>query len=110
VITFISQTSIRICGEILKRKVLLFILLVIGLALSQMGPVIAGNPEKRPGADHASDTAKGIVGDDLIARGANPFTSFGPGFSWLHNYGHPHANNAGRGTAPYDVDGGTLFH
>jgi hypothetical protein len=74
-------------------------------AFFQIGTVIAGNTDPRPGADHASDTAKGIVGDDLIARGDNPYGSFGPGMSWQHNGDNDNANNKGQGTAPYTNDG-----
>ena len=94
----------------MNGKILLLILLLAVPTLFQIGTVVAANTDPRPGADHASETAKGIVGDDLIARGDNPLGSFGPGLSWLHNGGHPHANNAGQGTAPYDIDGGSLFH
>ena len=77
-------------------------------ALLQIGTVIAANTDPRPGADHASDTAKGIVGDDLIARGDNN-SGWGPGMSWQHNHGNANANNKDQGTAPYTADGGTLF-
>ncbi|MGB6680903.1 MAG: hypothetical protein WBF08_06235 [Candidatus Bathyarchaeia archaeon] len=93
----------------MNGKLLLLTLLLAAPVLSQIGTVIAADTDPRPGAEHASDTAKDIVGDDLIARGDNPYSSFGPGMSWQHNGDNDNANNKGKGTAPYFGDGVTLF-